>query len=278
MEDVIDEYFTRSSENPDRRAKLEAKPLPRRRLVIYFTPRSGSSWLTDLIAQSRRLGAGNELFNPNFVPNIANGIQALGREDYIMQAQKRFSSPNGVFSFEITAHQLDRLFPDSDTFMTHFNQPDCRAMWLIRKDIVAQAVSLAKMVCTKVAHTPHATPEDRARAETAFPYDAENIERWLKHILNAERRSEYLFDLYGIEPYRFCYEDMMEAGSERTRSLLATVARVRDADWPDLELKHAKLGTPQNAEYAERFRAERAAFLKDVDDERRYMLDQLQDI
>ncbi|AHM03058.1 hypothetical protein roselon_00619 [Roseibacterium elongatum DSM 19469] len=275
---TIEDYFTRSQENPARREKIQARPLPTRKLVIYFTPRSGSSWLTDLIGQSRHLGAGNEVFNPNFTPQIANGIQALGRDDYILQVQKWFCSPNGVFSFEVTAHQLGRLFPDPTPFMDTFNDASCVPLWLIRRDIVAQGVSLAKMVRTKIAHSPETDGQDDRKLDSGFDYDADEIKRWITHILNAERRNEALFQDYGIAPFRLCYEDMMHAGPEAVRRRLAELAQLRDPGWPELTLRHEKLGTSQNRAYADRFRKDRADLVAKIEAERAPMLARLQAI
>lgn len=275
MSNFFDHLFVRRSEDADRRAKFAAKPLPTHRLVIYFTPRSGSSWLTDVIRQSRRLGNGNEIFNPGFVANIADGIQALDKADYLAQVQRRFSSGNRRFSFEITAHQLDRLFPDASDFMDVFNAPDCRAMWLIRRDIVAQAVSLAKMVATQVAHTPHASEDERAEAERAFAYDPEVIRRWLLHIRSAECRSEELFAAFGIKPLRISYEDMLAAGPAAIRSRIAALLDVPDRDWPEIRPTHEKLGTAQNIAFAARFRADDPGLVAEVEADRAGMLDRL---
>ena len=278
MSSVVDHLFIRTTTDEERRQKFAALPLPTHRLVIYFTPRSGSSWLTDVIRQSRRLGAGNEIFNPNFVQNIANGIQSLGRDDYIEQVQRRFASGNGRFSFEITSHQLDRLFPDPTPFMNAFNAPDCRAVWLIRRNIVAQAVSLAKMVTTQVSHTPQATEEERVRADREFCFDYELIKRWLVHIRNAECRSEELFSLYKIEPLRITYEDMMAAGAAATLNKIAALLEMPRTKWPPLTPKHQKLGTPQNDDFAARFRATDPAFMSKIDAERAVMLARLSSI
>ena len=278
MSNIFDQFFVRTTQDQERREKFAALPLPTHRLVIYFTPRSGSSWLTDVIAQTRRLGAGNEIFNPNFVQNIANGIQSLGQDDYIKQVQRRFRSGNGRFSLEITSHQLDRLFPDPTPFMDAFNTPDCRAVWLIRQDIVAQAVSLAKMVTTQISHTPQATEQERERADRTFSYDHDLIKRWLLHMRRAERRSEELFTLYNIEPFRISYEKMMAAGAAAMRDKIAALLDVSDTKWPPITPKHQKLGTSQNDDFADRFRAEDPVFFADLDSDRAEMLARLSSI
>lgn len=276
MSTLFDDLFVRRTEDAERRARFAALPLPTHRLVIYFTPRSGSSWLTDIIRQARRLGSGNEIFNPNFVAGIANGIQALSKADYLTQVQRRFGSKNGRFSFEITAHQLDRLFPDPSEFMDVFNTESCTSAWLIRKDIVAQAVSLAKMVETQVSHTPHASIEERVETDRIFKYDHFKIKRWLVHIRNAELRSEELFEQFGITPFRMCYEDMMLAGPEIVRARIAALLKVPNRNFPELAPQHEKLGTARNEEFALRFHEEAGDFLRELEAERAPMLEQIE--
>src|SRR5579871_4778068 len=38
--------------------------------IIFFTPRSGSSWLTSVLSATRHLGYPEEYINPEFLPNI----------------------------------------------------------------------------------------------------------------------------------------------------------------------------------------------------------------
>ncbi len=253
-------------------AKLRRKPRAEKTLAIHFTPRSGSSWLTDIIAQSGALGAAREFFNPKRLPKMAQALGARDLDSYIDLLGRRFGA-GGVFSFEITAHQLRAVFPDTDTFIAHFGAVP--AVWLIRRDIVAQAVSLAKMVSTSVSHTPLASTDSRAAAEAAFAYDAALIRRWLTHILVAERESEALFAAHAIRPLRLSYEGIMAAGADATLAQLAAHIGVAALPPTPPEPRHSKLGTSLNADYAARFRREEVALLKRVEAERAPWLAQL---
>lgn len=244
---------------------LRRMPKAHKQLVIYFTPRSGSSWLTDVLSKTNRIGRANEVFNPNFIPNIAQACNARSLENYIDLIQRRLNT-RGTFSFEITWHQLKAVFENGDAFMDNFGT--ARPVWLIRRDIVAQAVSLAKMVTTKVAHSTSADPQQRQQADTDFAYDPALIRRWLTHILIAERGTETHFIEYGIQPLRLNYEDMIADGEEQVRSRFAQYMDITDLPKLATVSQHTKLATAQNSDYVRRFRNDEAAFLKDVDEER----------
>ena len=253
---------------------LQEKPAELR-YVIYFTPRSGSSWLTDILSQTRRLSEANEAFNPNFIPTIARTCNASNLDQYINVLVRRHNH-RGVYGFEITMHQLDAVFPDHELFLKHFGGGPC--FWLIRRDIVSQAISLAKMVSTNVAHTAHANEEERRASDEKFEYDSALIRRWLVHILNAERKNERFFQCNGLEPLRICYEQTTLLSARQMVDVVSRHLGVPDV--PEMEFKssHTKLGTSRNAEFAARFIDDEASFLAEVDAERAPWLARLTDI
>ena len=63
--------------------KLAKRPAARTRFVMHFTPRSGSSWLTDLAEQTGRLGKPGECFNPNFLPRMAARLDAANMDEFV---------------------------------------------------------------------------------------------------------------------------------------------------------------------------------------------------
>lgn len=267
-----DHLFKNVDFDPQQFEDTMKKPPARTNYVIYFTPRSGSSWLTDVLVQTKRMSLANEAFNPNFIPNIARSVNASNLDQYV-NAIKRKHNNHGIYGFEITWHQLNAVFPKHAEFIEYFGTSP--AFWLIRRDIVAQAVSLAKMVTTKVAHAPHTTKKDRAEAELAFAYDSALIKRWLLHILVAEKGTEVLFDDHSINPLRICYEDMMSTGAEEVAWIMMEhVGATRLAD-ATFATQHEKLATAQNQEYADRFKIEHRQFLREVEQEREVWLNKL---
>ena len=94
--------------DPQRRAQLQERAPARFFYVIHFTPRSGSSWLTDVIAATRQLSAANEAFNPGFIPRIAQAVHATDLDDYF-QMLIRVYNTKGVYGTEVTAHQINAV-------------------------------------------------------------------------------------------------------------------------------------------------------------------------
>lgn len=242
----------------DRFARIS---LPRKRYVIYFTARSGSSWLTDIITRTGCLGAPDECFNPNFLPEMARAMQAGSLEQYVDRIQRR-RALGGVFGCEITFFQMKAVFGGPEAFLKHFGR--AKPIWLIREDIVQQAVSLYKMETTQVAHRASSDPVSRAAAEARFTYDRDQIRHWLEHLLTKERRTEAMFAAHGLAPLRLSYEVITGLGAARVVNVLANYMDEPAIDVAEVPSAHGKLGTSRNLEFATRFRAEEAAYMERV--------------
>lgn len=258
--------------DPQRRARLQQRALATSLYVIHFTPRSGSSWLTDIIAATKQLSAANEAFNPGFIPEIAQALNATDLDDYI-QMLLRFFNTNGVYGVEITAHDIHAVFGDYAAFHRYFGPAPC--FWLIRQDIVAQAVSLAKMVTTAVAHTAESDLQSQRDSDRKFPYDAAVIKRWLEHIHAAEVSSEAWFAQYGLSPLRMSYEQTTALSPLQMVNIIARHAGLPDIAPMAFASQHTKLATEQNKIYADRFRREEADFMASIDLRRAPMLAKL---
>ena len=265
------EIFKDITADPQKHAEILRRPPAQKNVVIFFTPRSGSSWLTDILAQTGRFGAANELFNPNFMPSIARTLHATSLDDYVAASCRRFEQGN-VFSFEITGHQMSAVFEGHDDFFTRFGS--FIPIWLVREDIVAQAVSLAKMVSAGVSHSPSVNPGMVEKADLAFRYDPSEIKRWLLHIRKAETITENYFAAHDIRPIRMTYETMTENGATVTAERLLDLV---DSSLPMdtvFESRHVKIGTSQNDEFARKFRRQKWWFLRSIYRQRAEMRDQ----
>lgn len=272
MNERLQKIFSNVPVDDESYAKIIARPFPRHRFVVYFTPRSGSSWLTDVVGRSAAMGHCNEIFNPNFMPQIAKTCQAAMIDEYVPAIQRRFNK-KGAFSFEITYHQLQAVFPDNTLFLDNFG--DCPSFWLIREDIVEQAVSLAKMVTTKVAHAPNNSSAERAASDQAFEYDPVLIKQWLNHILFAERGNEAFFDRNNIKPIRMSYEKMFSRSVTDIVQDICKHVGIPNQQVQDLTTRYTKIGTSKNKLFADYFRRDETAFLNEVAEERSQWLAQL---
>jgi LPS sulfotransferase NodH len=251
--------------DPVLRAKNRARPMPDRRYIIHFTPRSGSSWLTEVLAAARTLGRPNEWFNPSFIPNIANVVQAQTLDDYVHAVQRQGATCS-LFGAEVTAHQALAVFGTYSSFHHYF--ADARDFWLIRKDIVLQAVSLYKMVSTGVSHRPSVSLETVQTSDIRFEYDVREIEHWVRHIWVAEIENERYFNDHGRTPVRLCYEILTRHSAMQVQNFFAKALHTEYRFKDEIRTKHDKIRTDKNEDFANRFRAECPGFVAEVAVER----------
>lgn len=257
------EIFGSVTCDPARLAQDLAQPCPETLYVIYFTPRSGSSWLTDVLAKTGVLGNPVEWFNPGLMPRMAQGLNADNLKDYVALARRR-TVQRGGFAFEITMGHISRVFGSDAAYLAEF-PASLPAFYLRREDMVLQAVSLAKAVHTQVYHSAHASAEDLKRSEAGFEYDGKEILRWLEHIRGQEEGLEAFFARHGIAPHRLSYEGITAAGAEATAQLFLDRTGRTPRRKLNLESGHTKIGTDKNQAFADRFRAEYPAAVAEVE-------------
>lgn len=237
----------------------------RQTYCIFFTPRSGSSWLTDVISSSRKMGRPEEYFNPNFVPNIASRINADNITNYTKMAKRHLHS-GGVFGFEVTYYQILKAVGE-EVFSQLFPNTT-KSFYLLREDIVLQAVSLAKAVKTSVFHSVSASDDQIQAADATFVYDGDEIDRWLEHILDQEKKFQGFFSAYGYQPERISYEKMMAAGREKVVGYFSQKLGITLDEENATTERHRKIGSDVNSVFAARYREEFAKKIAKIDSER----------
>lgn len=262
-------FATASELDRERFAREMKVPPATTQYVMYFTPRSGSSWLTDIADRTRKLSIPGECFNPNFMPNMTRALNATNMEEYIDILVRRRNT-KGVFGFQITYHQLNAVFRSREKFLSHFPSEKC--FWLIREDILLQAISLHKMQMTQLSHAPQITDEDLEAKDKSFQYDAKQIKRWLEHIRSAEISTEELFADHGLTPYRMSYEQNTSLRPARIVNAMGHFLGLEHMTGLKLNTAHRKIGTSTNDHYADRFRSEMSDYMEKIDEARAPML------
>lgn len=234
--------------------------------VIYFTPRSGSSWLTSVVYASRRMGNPDEWFNPEFIPGNAQAFNADNLNKYV-EMLKRKRSFGECFGAEITYNQMLRVFGDEETFLRLVAPQN--EFYLTRADIVQQAVSLSKAAQTGIYHTVSSSGEDVIRADSQFVYSEKDIRKWVQHTLDQELKWEEMFERYSIHPIRLEYERILSLGSAEMARLIAREMGVDGVSDEHISSAHGKIGTEKNKEFASLFRHRNSSYLAEVDERRR---------
>lgn len=268
--------FPSLSPDHEQRARILERPAAERTYAVVFTPRSGSSRLTEILTRARQLSRPGEHFNPEFVPEMAQRLGARDLPEYVALL-KRHHATRGTFGLEATWLHIQWLFGSADRFRAVVS-PDAW-LWLVREDIVLQAVSISRMVQTEIAHNlPDVEDARLADADKRFRYDGQDIAGRLLAIRALERGSEAMFARLRVAPLRLSYERVLpvEPGALARRIAAHVGAEVCSRATFD-DPRHRRLGTDKNLDFARRFRAENAGLVARVERARRPMLAALED-
>src|SRR5690242_14824156 len=83
--------------------------------LVIFTPRSGSCWLTRIVAATGKLGFLEEYINPDFVREVALRMHATQQATLLAMLKRQARTDNGVFSMEARAIDIE-LFGEDEFF------------------------------------------------------------------------------------------------------------------------------------------------------------------
>jgi len=232
-------------------AMLEKMGEPRSRYIIAMTPRSGSSYLCDVMTKTRRFGAPGEFLNKNFLPKILTAIPADNANDYLHRVFIKKKTPNGLSGLKTSWFQFEE-------FLSEFTDTEylkkTRFIYLRRRDVIMQAISLYKATKTDVFHTNVEHGEEQINALKALEYDFKGIERWRQHILRQEQGWDNYFYQNRIFPLNLFYEEI-EQDILRLMKRVATFVAVdpNNVQMPDEASVFRKVRDQRNMEWAERF-------------------------
>ncbi|MGR3802992.1 Stf0 family sulfotransferase [Marinibacterium profundimaris] len=275
----VREKFTSGAVDPFKDVVFDQKkfdramswPRPKLRYVVFFTPRSGSSRLTDLAVKTKGLGHPGECFNPAFVPAIGQAYSARTMQEYVPLLQ-RHRQTRGVFGCEVTHMHVTANFRTGQAFLDAL-EPTA-TIWLLREDIVAQAVSVSRMIQTKVSHSVMSDETAIARAEDVFTYQPRVIRNVLRRMRWMEDGTETLIREAGLNPLRLSYETTVKMRPRRLMVLMGAHVGVRPRrmDLDAVESDHKKVSGTKSGDFAQRFRDEHPDLIAKIEEERAPML------
>jgi len=261
-----------------------------RSYLVCATPRSGSTLLCHLLAQTRVAGCPEEYFealahsgvprrpyeyfdaddHPELVarlrasfPGEAPPHWSHGRYgEYLAEVLDRGTTPNGVFGAKLMwgyAHDFQRLLRTIPQYAgMEFEDllpavfPNLHYVRVVRRERLRQAVSLWRAIQTAAwrRHSDEDQPEDREVA-----YDGEAIEALCGQLADHDRAWDAFFERAAVEPHVVVYEDFVDAREATVRSVLEHVGVDAPADLtiePPLE----RQADERSRAWAERFVAE----------------------
>lgn len=255
-----------------KQARLKSQPMPDTRYCIHFTPRSGSTRIVGWCRSTRHLGDPREIYNPAFMRGRAQAFATASLEEFADIVPRKLQI-DGIFGLEMTYRQLLMVFKTSDRFMelvrpTHH-------FWLIREDIVLQAVSSAKMVQTNIGHSVEATADEIMGSDAQFDYRPWELRNRVKQLHWMEQETEAMFKRHNLDVKRLSYEQVNAMQGDKTLALIADHIGAPTPEGLHVTDSHQKLGGSINAEYADKFRSENRRFLDGIEESRAEMIAKL---
>jgi len=248
--------------------------------VIFFLPRSGSTWLTELASKDGRLGTPHEWFNEWWIYGDGELLgcvppRVMGTHDineYIERVVEMYRSPNGVMGLEISLTQMRMLIKIVEN--PHSIKGVLTVFYLRRRNLVAQAISIYRSVATSYFHSFQDDSEARSRFD-ALDYSGDAIAGCMQDIINYENSFEELFATCGIKPHRFFYEDIVADNSHVLDWMAATVtgSTTPGAGTPSEDWLIKPISDWKNRAWEEQFRLEQWEQFRDATADRPALLD-----
>ena len=194
-----------------------------RSYVIASTPRSGSTLLGKLLANTNLAGVPHEYLHDKHSKdylsrwNIEKNI-----EHYIKELYKFRTSENNIFGIKIHYHQLKNFNLVDTDLLSILHSP--KFIFIKRKNKIEQAISFAKALQTK----QWAIENNEKSKEAIYIY--KEIELALSQLHKEEKQWEDFFKDNNIEYFTLFYEDF-------TSDLNAWIRKILNY----LEIDHTKL-------------------------------------
>lgn len=236
--------------------KFEEMPDARSNYLIAMTPRSGSSFLCDLLKNTKMFGRPDELLNQGFLPDILQRVPGPDADTYVRNMFRHARSRNGISGIKTSWFQFQN-------FTKAMNDPSifqkCRFIYLYRRDLPQQAVSLYLATESNVFHTNTRHSEEELGKLKRLEYDFATIDKWYGHIVQQERGWKRYFDEHAINPLALCYEDIVDDLPCVLRRISRHVGvQVKHAVVPAEQSVFKKIGDARNYEWACRYQLEKS--------------------
>ena len=220
--------------------------------LICMTPRSGSTFFSAALRETRVLGNPAEWFNPHDTKSIDQNIQRYGcesREEILDYTYNFSATKNGV---AIIKGDYFQCLPFIHDDLLEKQYGNVRYILLTRDDLLAQAISRYVGTVTNTWSTMQTT----GQTKTDVPYDREGIEHQLNFLLDMEEGWRHFFASRGTKPARMTYEALtrnLQGKIQQTGRLLGVEVKAQPD--PD-KLPIQKQSSSRNKDWAKRFAAE----------------------
>jgi trehalose 2-sulfotransferase len=162
--------------------------------VICSEHRSGSTLLCELLKSTGQLGNPDEFFRDTIF-----SARFERRPEFLENVLDQATTPNGIYGLKVFSQQFDvtcaRRWAEE--------LPDLRYVYLERRDLLGQAISLVRARQTEQYSAT-------AKARRAERYDGRAIKRQLGRIAEGYLRWRRFFARNGIVPVWLSYEELID--------------------------------------------------------------------
>lgn len=246
---LIEQYFTRKTGRFE--MTYRAIPMAKAGLFLCFTNRCGSTLVASEASSLGFCGKPNnhlnyEFFNADFVEEFSDRNDISNLQDYVEAIYEEFGSPLGLF---FTKGSLDQLAWMKRCGVIGIAVPTYHYLRVVRRDLIAQAVSLLIAQQTGQWTTIHAPSADRPS------YDHQSIADAVAYLAKTAAEIDIYFSILDINPTCFVYEDILADLAQigqKLQGLTGLNALPRGPRTLDVQ----KQSQSVNEQWAQRFRNE----------------------
>jgi LPS sulfotransferase NodH len=207
------------------RGRIEAAGIERT-FFVCSTPRTGSTMLGNLLADSGLVGRAGEAFGEPFRRDVVPTLSRRDFDDYLVRESDRRARGTGTLGYKLHWDQVEVFLyllrlrrglggaTDAEVVAAVFPEP--RYVFMTREDSLAQAVSWWKSITTGKW-----IDGETASGEPTF--DADGIGERLRQIEAHNQAWQHWFEANRVEPLRLTYEQLVSDPAREARRILEFV-------------------------------------------------------
>jgi trehalose 2-sulfotransferase len=235
---------------------------PRLCYTIWFTQRTGSTWLCEALASTGFAGKPGEFLNQASAAEALKHYNTNHPAELLTQVHALGSTPNGVFGIKQGYTEprfrsiLEMLTGTEGTRLARWEKafPNHRHVFMIRRNKLRLAVSWWRAIKSGEWHRRRGQPA--SAADLSAGYDLRAIDRLMQEAVVREAGIQELFSEAGIVPVQIVCEDaLLDLGATVNTVLRALDLPRVDGDFSGIDLE--KTSDQLGEEWVQRFRADR---------------------
>lgn len=214
------------------------------KFVLCTSPRSGSTLIASMLYATRIAGDPIEYLNNQWI-KVHQQLNAPASQDfdilhYLREWETRRTSPNGVFGIKLHYHQMRRAWRGRKESAAQYLKGYDKHLLLIRRDKVAQAVSLYRAINTQIWSSEDTAYLDAGATVRNQPveFNVTRIAELLAFLIKEEEGWRDYLKTNNLPFVEFFYEDFLADYSGASLALLKQLGfnlKAEDLPSPQLE-------------------------------------------